>query len=152
MKTVDTNEYMTVLQGLIEEGKEVGLLISGDSMAPFLAHQRDYIYFKSPDRELKKGDMVFYRRMTGQYIMHRILDVKPEGYYMIGDNQMQVEGPLDRSQIFAIVTKVKRKGRIIGPENLVWKFYEKVWIHMIPARGIIGRVCRKLERMVKGQE
>ena len=152
MKTVDTNEYMSVLQDLINEGREVGLLISGDSMSPFLVHQRDYIYFKTPDRDLKKGDMVFYQRITGQYIMHRIYDVKPEGYYIVGDNQAVVEGPLDRSQIFAIVTKVKRKGRLIGPENLIWKFYEKVWIRMIPVRGIIGRVCRKLKRMVKGQE
>ena len=150
MKTVDTNQYMSVLQSLINEGKEVGLLISGDSMSPFLVHQRDYIYFKTPDRELRKGDMVFYQRVTGQYIMHRIIDVKPDGYYMMGDNQAALEGPLDRSQIFAIVTKVKRKGRWIGPDDLIWKFYEKVWIHMIPVRPVIGRVCRKLKRMVKG--
>ena len=65
MKTVDTNEYMSVLQDLINEGREVGLLISGDSMAPFLVHGRDHIYFKTPDRELKRGDMVFYRRLNG---------------------------------------------------------------------------------------
>ena len=152
MKTVDTNEYMSVLQGLVEEGKEVGLLISGDSMAPFLVHQRDYIYFHKPDRELKKGDMVFYRRKTGQYIMHRIMEVKQDGYYLVGDNQVQVEGPLDRDQIFAIVTKVKRNGRWIGPEDLTWKFFEKVWIHMIPVRRLIGRISRKAKRMVKGQE
>ena len=152
MKTVDTNEYMAVLQDLISDGKEAGLLITGNSMAPFLVHERDYIYFRTPDRELKKGDMVFYRRMNGQYIMHRILAVKPEGYYMIGDNQVHVEGPLDRSQIFAVVTKVKRRDRWIGPDDPVWKFYEKVWINVIPARRIAGCVSRKLKRMVKGQE
>ena len=47
MKTVDTNEYMAVLQDLLSEGKEAGLLITGDSMAPFLVHERDYIYFKT---------------------------------------------------------------------------------------------------------
>lgn len=152
MKTVDTNEYMSVLQSLVNEGKDVGLLISGDSMSPFLVHERDYIYFRTPDRELKKGDMVFYQRRTGQYIMHRILDVKQDGYYMAGDNQVLIEGPIDRSQIFALVTKVKRNGRWIGPESLTWKFYEKVWIRMIPVRSLIGRICRKTKRMVKGQE
>ena len=152
MKTVDTNEYMSVLQSLISEGREAGLPISGNSMAPFLVHGRDYIYIKTPDRELKKGDMVFYRRVTGQYIMHRIIDIKPEGYYMIGDNQVTVEGPLDRSQIFALVTKVKRNGRWIDSDDLIWKFYEKVWIHTIPVRRTAGRVRRKLKRMVRGQE
>ena len=34
-------------------------LIAGSSMSPFLCHNRDYIYFTRPDRELRRGDMVF---------------------------------------------------------------------------------------------
>ena len=73
MKTVDTNAYVAVLRELIAEGREVSLLISGSSMEPFLKDQRDYICFKAPDRELAAGDMVFYQRGNGQYIMHRII-------------------------------------------------------------------------------
>ena len=58
-RVVDTREYLDVLRGLTEEGKEVSLLISGSSMAPFLIHARDYVYFRKPDRELKKGGYCF---------------------------------------------------------------------------------------------
>ena len=64
-RVVDTREYLDVLRGLTEEGKEVSLLISGSSMAPFLIHARDYVYFRKPDRELKKGDIVFFQRDSG---------------------------------------------------------------------------------------
>ena len=134
MKKVDTREYVSVLKGLVEEGHEVSMLISGSSMTPFLCHERDYIYFKKPDRELKKGDMVFYQRRNGQYVMHRICKIKNDGYYMIGDAQNVIEGPLQREQIFAVVTKVKRNGKWIYPGNFWWEFFEKIWIHMIPLR------------------
>ena len=57
MKTVDTKEYISMLRTLIEEGKQVSMIISGSSMAPFLIHARDHIYLKSPSGELRKGDM-----------------------------------------------------------------------------------------------
>ena len=37
MKTVDTKEYISMLRTLIEEGKQVSMIISGSSMAPSLA-------------------------------------------------------------------------------------------------------------------
>ena len=89
MRTVDTRAYVSVLRELVKEGKEVSMLIAGSSMAPFLVHQRDYIYFKKPERNLRKGDMVFFERNNGQYVMHRIWKVKPDGYYIVGDAQTE---------------------------------------------------------------
>lgn len=139
-RVVDTNEYVTVLRELAEEGRVVSMLIAGSSMSPFLCHNRDYIYFTKPDRELRRGDMVFYQRDTGQYVMHRIYKRKKEGYYMVGDAQTQIEGPLRRDQIFARIIKVKRKGRIIEPGNFWWEFFEHVWIRIIPMRKVIEKL------------
>ena len=137
MRVVDTKVYVSMLRELTEEGREVSLLIAGNSMSPFLANQRDTIYFKKPDRELRKGDMVFYQRANGQIVMHRIWKVKPDGFYIVGDAQTQIEGPVKREQIFAFVTKVQRKGKWIGPGDFWWEFFEKVWINIVPLRRII---------------
>lgn len=139
-RVVDTNEYVSVLRELAEEGRVVSMLIAGSSMSPFLCHNRDYIYFTKPDRELRRGDMVFYQRDTGQYVMHRIYKRKKDGYYMVGDAQTQIEGPLRRDQIFARIIKVKRKGRIIEPGNFWWEFFEHVWIRIIPLRKVIEKL------------
>ena len=136
-KVVDTYEYVSVLRQLTEEGKEVSLPISGSSMVPFLVHDRDYIFFKKPNRKLRRGDMVFYQRWNGQFVMHRIYKVKAEGFYIVGDAQTEIEGPIFSDQIFAHVTKVKRKGKIIGPNAFCWKFFEKVWIRIVPIRPML---------------
>lgn len=140
MKKIDTFEYISVLRELTEQGREVSLLISGSSMSPFLAHQRDTIFFRKPESELKRGDMVFYQRVTGQFVMHRIWNVKPDGYYIVGDAQVDIEGPIKREQIFAIVTKVQRKGKWLGPGDFWWEFFEHVWIRIVPCRKLIRKV------------
>ncbi len=137
VKQVDTREYVSVLREIAEEGKVVSMLIAGSSMAPFLCHNRDYIYFTRPERELCRGDMVFYQRDNGQYVMHRIYRVKPDGYYMVGDAQTQIEGPLRREQIFAVITQVKRAGKMIRPGDFWWEFFEHIWIRIVPARRIV---------------
>ena len=146
MKKIDTREYMSMMRELTESGKEVSMIISGNSMSPFLIHERDSICFKKPDRELRRGDMVFYQRPTGQYVMHRIYKVKPEGYYIVGDAQQEIEGPVTREQIFAIITKVQRKGKWIEPEDFWWEFFEHVWIRMIPVRRQIMKLYAKITK------
>lgn len=150
MRRVDTNAYVTVLRELCEQGKEVSLIVSGNSMSPFLINERDTILFKKPDRELRAGDMVFYQRESGQYVMHRIWKIKPEGYYMVGDAQWEIEGPLKREQIFALITKAQRKGKWIQAGDFWWEFFEHVWIRIVPLRRTIrliyeigGRYGRK---------
>ena len=137
MRRVDTDAYVSMLRDLVNEGKECRLLISGSSMAPFLVHERDSILFSKPDRELRRGDMVFYQRDNGQYVMHRILHVRPEGLYIIGDAQTEVEGPVKPEQVFALVTKVNRKGKWVGPGNFWWWFFSTVWLRLFPVRRLI---------------
>lgn len=144
MRELDTAAYVGTLKALVEEGHEVSLLISGSSMAPFLVHHRDTIFFKAPDRELKPGDMVFYQRSSGQYVMHRIRFVKADGYYLIGDGQQITEGPIAREQIFALVTAVKRKGKVIRPGDFWWEFFARVWLRIVPLRGIVSRLYARL--------
>ena len=146
-RVVDTREYVSVLREIAEEGKVVSMLIAGSSMAPFLCHNRDYIYFTRPDRELRKGDMVFYQRDSGQYVMHRICRVRPEGYYLVGDAQTQIEGSLRRDQIFARIIRVKRKGKILEPGDFWWEFFEHVWIRLLPVRRFLVKVYGIFHRL-----
>lgn len=146
VREVDIYEYMPVLIELINEGKDVNFLITGSSMAPFLCHKRDSIIISKPIKPFKKGDMVFYTRPTGQYVMHRIQKVDKDGnLYMIGDNQTEIEGPLPPSCVFGIIHKIIRKGKVMDSSNFWWFFFEKIWINMIPLR----RTIIKLVSIIK---
>ncbi len=148
MRELDTQEYVAMLRELIEQGHEVNLRIAGNSMLPFLLHQRDVVYVTQPDRPLKVGDIVFYQRQNGQFIMHRICRIRNDGYYTVGDAQQLIEGPLDREQIFGLVTKVCRKGKLIGPGSFWWEFFARVWIRMVPLRHFVMRVYGARSRRV----
>lgn len=136
-RVVDTREYVSVLKELSDEGKVVSMRIAGSSMSPFLCHNRDYIFFTKPDRPLRRGDMVFYQRGTGQYVMHRIWKQGSRGFYIVGDAQTVIEGPVREDQIFALIIKVQRKGKILQPGDFWWEFFEHVWIRIVPVRSII---------------
>ena len=134
-KIVDVHQYMPVLREILAQGREVSLTITGNSMSPFLVHGRDVILISPPDGRWKKGDMAFYQRTGGQYVMHRICRLDKEGNcFFVGDAQMVVEGPIAPSQIFGKITSVKRKGKWIGPGNFWWEFFEHVWLNIIPLR------------------
>lgn len=137
MIVFDTEEYMTAMRELTEQGLEVTIPIFGGSMVPFLADGRDEVLIKKPDRTLKKGDIVFFQRDSGRFILHRIRKVKPEGYYIVGDSQRRIEGPIREEQIFAVVIKAKRHGKWVAPGDFWWEFFEHVWIHMIPLRACL---------------
>ncbi len=140
MRQVDTFEYVSMLKELVEEGREVSILISGSSMNPFLIHGRDSVFFKAPDRPLRVGDMVFYQRKSGQYVLHRIWKIKDGSFYIVGDAQTEIEGPVSREQIFALVTKVQRKGRILVEGDFWWEFFARVWIRIVPLRPALMRI------------
>ena len=52
MKMMDTRAYVGMLKELVEQGREVRMVISGSSMAPFLIHGRDSIFFRAPDNSI----------------------------------------------------------------------------------------------------
>lgn len=142
MRNVDTRQYVSMLRDLVREGKEVSMLITGSSMSPFLLSHKDSICFKAPWRPLRRGDMVFYERETGQFVMHRICEIRSDGLYIVGDAQHDIEGPVAPSQVFGLVTKAHRRGKWIGPEDAWWKFYEHIWIRLIPLRPMIFKLYR----------
>lgn len=147
MKYLDAREYITALRGLINEGREVNLIVTGSSMSPFLIHERDIVYLRKPDHELKKGDIVFYERDDGHFVLHRILKVNENGTYdIIGDNQDEIEEDIRRDQIFAYVFKVKRKDKIIKPGSFWWEFFAGPWMEMIPARHAVSRLYGSLTK------
>ena len=65
-----------LIKEAIKDGGEFKLLVSGNSMSPILKDKRDYVYLTDiKNHTLKKGDIVFIKRDTGQYVLHRIYKI-----------------------------------------------------------------------------
>ena len=149
-RIIDIDEYMLLVQELLAQGKSVSLTVTGESMSPFLRHGRDQIRLEAVTAPPQRGDMVFFRRRNGQYIMHRILRHLPDGNYaLIGDGQQQVEKPIAPQQIFAVVTQVCRKGAWIGREAFWWRFFAGPWLTLLPLRPTLRHLARWIPASLK---
>jgi hypothetical protein len=134
VKVLPPELLMDPLLGLLEDVESVPLVISGNSMNPFLVHGRDTVYLSKVKHPLKKGDMILYRRDNGAYILHRICQVDGETYTLVGDAQTQLEPGVRQDQVLAVVNAVCRKGKILRSGNFWWDFFAQIWIRMIPLR------------------
>lgn len=132
------------LLALLEETDSVPLTISGNSMTPFLAHGRDTVFLSKVTRPLKKGDMIFYRRQNGQYVLHRICRVHPDSFDLVGDAQTYIETGIRPEQVLAVVNTVRRKGRLLEKGHFWWDFFEMFWLRIIPLRPLVCRIYGRL--------
>lgn len=127
-------EGLTSLLALLEETDHVPLVISGGSMSPFLVHGRDTVYLSSVTRPLKRGDMILYRRASGDYVLHRIYRVRAGSYSLVGDAQTEIEQDIRPEQVLAMVSAVRRKGKLLKPGSFWWEFFAKLWIRLVRLR------------------
>lgn len=144
VKQVETGEYLTALCELIRQGHEVSIPVAGGSMTPFLGDGRDQVYARAPWRPVRRGDIVLYRRKNGAYVLHRVYRVHGSGeeaaFDLIGDAQDKIERNIQRKQIFAVVTRARRKGKLIEPGGFYWWFFQFIWIRLVPVRSLLMRL------------
>lgn len=134
LRVLPPEELMEQFLDLLEHAEQAPLVISGSSMYPFLHHRRDTVYLSKVTVPLKTGDMILYRRPSGQYVLHRIVRAGQGTYDLLGDRQTLIEPGIRDSRILAVVTAVRRDGKLLKSGDFLWDFFEKVWIRMIRLR------------------
>ena len=149
MQPVDPARLLEEYRTLLETADQLPLRVSGNSMAPFLVHDRDTVFLTRVNRPLRRGDIVLYRRKTGAYILHRICGAKGDLFSMVGDAQTRIEYGIGREQIFAVVCSALRKGRRQKPGCFWWDFFEKIWVRIIPVRPVLLRTYGGLKRIIR---
>lgn len=124
--------------------KEEGLFVSttvGVSMFPMLRNRRDTIIVKPYEGRLKKYDVPLYKRGSN-YILHRIIEVRPDSYVICGDNCIQKEYGITDEQILGVLTEFYRGSKKIDMDSLGYKLYVRVWCRLYPVRKLYGRMRR----------
>lgn len=129
-----------------EQLKNNGTLVYynvGDSMMPLLREHHDLLVLKVPKKPIKKYDIVLYKRSSGQYVLHRVLSVKHNGFVICGDNRYKKEYGVKRKQILAVLTAVIRDGKEISTDSIKCKFYAHLWCDFFFVRAVILCVRHK---------
>lgn len=96
--------------------------------------------FPGPDTPLRRGDIVFYERASGQFVMHRIRRVHRDGQsrhpWRCADRDR------DRHPAAAGLCagdRRRRKGRQLQPGDFLWELFRGPWLWVIPLRRPIVR-------------
>ena len=151
---VDTEEYLNAVSALIAEGREVTVPVRGGSMNPFLVDNRDCVLLVPVPERLRRGDIVLFRRSSGQYVLHRIVAVRrsrPGGhepvYFMRDDAQEMTEGPVARAQVRVLAARVMRQGRWLTDRDLRVLFFRHLWCRRYFPRRAALAVYRLVRRI-----
>lgn len=97
---VDLEELYPLILEVIEKGGEFHLFPRGTSMEPLL-HAGDDSVMLGAVGEIKNGDVLFYRRKNGQFVLHRMVGKHKNTLTMRGDNQNALEYGILPKQVFA---------------------------------------------------
>ncbi len=132
---------------LLDEGKRIQIKPKGYSMYPMLVPGRDAaIIIKADVNNVKRGNVVLYRRDGGMLVLHRIWKTSEEGIYLVGDNQVDIEGPLSKVQVKGILVAFVRKGKTISADNLLYRFISRGWLSLRPWRNLIKKPLAKVKK------
>lgn len=144
-REIDTQSYLNTVCALLEEGKRtVPVPVAGVSMVPFL-FPGDTVFLDRPQTPLCRGDVVLFTRADGQYVLHRIAAVYPDGSFeMLGDGQVQREWVPDAGRIRARVSLAQHKGKTMRPGGLRWWFFARAWQWAEPLRPRLLAIYRRL--------
>ena len=141
-------EIYPIIKEKIDNGGTVKLPITGKSMRPLLVWGRDTVEIVKCDKA-KKGDIIFYLRDNGQFVLHRIIGTDENGYILCGDNQWVKEHGIQDRHIIAVVSVIERKGKVFAVTNIPYRIYSSVWMAMMPVRKPILRFTRKVKPVLK---
>jgi len=146
------------IEQLLQNGKNISIKPQGYSMYPVLVPGRDEVIIEPVDTaKLRRGEVVLYRRDKGVenggiLVLHRIWKVKPEGFYLVGDNQKNIEGPLRKDQMKGIMVGMNRKGKYIPVTNPGYRIVIMLWLWLRPMRPYISKIAAAIKRGINGKQ
>ena len=117
------------LEALLQDGNIIRIRPQGYSMYPLFIPGRDEALIESVSANtVRKNDVVLYRRDQSILVLHRICKITAEGFFMVGDNQSEIEGPLRADQIKGRLIAFVRNGKEISVKNPLYRFLSALWL------------------------
>lgn len=134
-KSVSSTHFSIDIEQLLADGKTIKIKPQGYSMYPLFVPGRDEACIERTDfSSLKRGDVILYRRDKSILVLHRIWKITGDSFYMVGDNQTEIEGPLRADQVRGKLTGFVRNGKFVDVKNPIYRFLSGLWLFMRPLR------------------
>ncbi len=139
-------QFAEAFEDIIKDGGMVPLVVTGNSMRPFLSHGKDTVWLCAcRNEDFRKGRILLFRRENGSLVLHRIKRVLSQGQLeMNGDAQYWCE-TIKKEQAIAAVSYIERNGKKISCNSSAYKIRAWIWQALKPLRPFIFKVRRMLK-------
>ena len=122
----------------------------GVSMMPLLRQGKDMftVRRKGPER-CEKGDVVLYKRPPDQYVLHRVVEVRPTSYVILGDNCVYKEYGITDEDIIGVLTGYVRGGRAHSVREPGYRIYTSLIMATMPLRTTGKKFFARAKNIIK---
>ena len=140
---------MPLIRETLAAGKNVEFSPRGTSMLPMLRQGMDRVVLSPLPEKLQKYDLPLYQRENGQYVLHRIVGIRPEGYVLCGDNRWRREYGVQDDWILGVLTAVVRDGKEFSVQSRGYRLGVRLWTDLFWARALILRLRDRIRREMR---
>lgn len=136
-ETLKLEDLLPLLDETLKCGGEFSFFPRGTSMLPMIRQGIDSVKLVSPEKkEPKKGDVILYRRKSGDFVLHRIHSVKNNGekFSLCGDNQEKLEKNVPLNSVIGVMIGYSRDNEWIPCDDPKYLKYVKKRILIRPFR------------------
>lgn len=145
---ISSKELFSAIDELLAEHKQAVFTVTGMSMWPFICHGRDQVIITGCNsKEIKKGDIVLFETILGNYMLHRITNINEYWFETTGDGNCFSDGYFENSCIHGKVVKIIRKGKTIDCDSLFWQMIFQLWMLGFPIRKYLLAVLKKISTL-----
>ncbi len=144
---VSLSEMWPVMEEQIKKGKKVRFGPKGTSMLPMLRQGIDTVVIVKAPEKLNKYDLPLYRRCNGQFVLHRVVGIRSDGYVMCGDNQCEREYGITDENILAVAEGFYREDEYISCNEEKYRRYCKKLVRKQHFHSIINRIRKPINNI-----
>ena len=138
-KRILPNETLLSSAGeLLAEGRDVTLMVKGNSMLPFLHSEKDSVVLRKID-SVAVGDMILARIAPGHYVLHRVWAVGNDGITLMGDGNLYGTEHCSHENVLGTVVRI-----IYGNGKTSVPGKGRLWRKLLPVRRYLLAIYRRL--------
>ncbi len=136
------------MEEILAETGELFTTASGVSMLPCIRPKRDMLHLVKPGQGIQNYDVILYKRTNETYILHRVMEVRPDSYVLCGDNQWVLEHGITDEKVLGVLRGFYRGKKYVDcQKNRRYHFYVKLWCFSLAIRRWILRGMNLMRRI-----
>ena len=145
-KIILPNEFLSLAEDELLNGRSVKLLADGASMYPFI-HGGEDISEIEPIASASPLLLwhVYMFKHNGKYVIHRYVGKKEGNFIMEGDSNLNIREIVERRNVIGHLRYIhKNNGKTIDCSDKSWINRGKIWGKLKPGRKYLLALVRRL--------